>query len=105
MKLEYKASNIRKTERENGKNFFAVISSLGETSSVDDLMFVWEAGGGSDDAFDAEFSKGIQNILLIIMEGINEAGFLGHKIDMTELKKAMEASMGTSQSSGEAKKA
>ena len=105
MKLNYKASNIRKAERESKKNFFAVISSLGETSSVDDLMFVWEAGGGSDDEFDVEFGNGIQNILLIIMEGINEAGFLGHKIDMTEIKKAMEASTGTLQSSGEAKKA
>jgi hypothetical protein len=91
MKLNYKASNIARAERETGKKFFAVMSSLGDDMSIDDLLFLFTAGGGNEDDFDEVFAKGIQEVMVTIMDGINDAGFLGEKIDTAEIRKAMNA--------------
>ncbi len=101
MQLNYKASNIARVEREskitdpkNPKKFFTALNGLGGEMSVDDLLFLFVAGGGTEDQFDQLFAeKGVQEIILVIMEGINDAGFLGKKIDVAEIRKAMEAAV------------
>ncbi len=91
MTLDYRASNIATAERLTGKRFFKVFSSLnGDNFSVDDLLFIWQCGGGDDASFDDAFKQGIPAVMETIMEGINDAGFLGTKVDTKELRKAME---------------
>lgn len=107
MKLNYKASNIAKAESETGKNFFNIIANLGNNASVSDLMFLFNAGGGTLDEFDATFASGVESVMIAIMEGINDAGFLGEKIDIEAMKKEMEkvkANFKTSPATGEANK-
>ncbi|MDL2235454.1 hypothetical protein LJC07_04770 [Christensenellaceae bacterium OttesenSCG-928-L17] len=90
MKLNYKASNIARAEREEGKKFFEVFGGLNKgVPSVDDLLFIFHAGGGSDDEFDAIFENGLEGVMTTIIEGLNDAGFLGKKVDMREVRKAM----------------
>lgn len=90
MKLHYKASNIAKAEAKAGKKFFETFTNIGNgIPAVADLMFLFSAGGGSDDEFDALFEQGIDSVLLAIMEGVNDAGFLGQKLNMTEIKQSM----------------
>jgi hypothetical protein len=106
--LNYKASNIAKAERASKKNFFAVMQSLSKAPSIDDLLFLVNAGGGTEADFDELFKGGIKNVLMAIFEGINEAGFLGQKIDLTEIQNLMDAEIGkateASQNTGEAAK-
>lgn len=105
--LNYKASNIAKAERASGKNFFAAIQSLSKAPSMDDLLFLVNAGGGTEDDFDELFKAGIENVMMAIFAGINEAGFLGQKIDLEEMRSAMKAEMDkakVSQNTGEAAK-
>lgn len=106
--LNYKASNIAKAERASRKNFFSAIQSLSKSPSMDELLFLVNAGGGTENDFDELFKEGIEKVLMTIFEGINEAGFLGQKIDLEEMRKVMEAEMnkakGVSQNTGEAAK-
>ncbi len=94
MKLDYKASNIAKTERTYGINFNKVLTTL-DDPSMSDLLFLFEAGGGNESDFDAAFAKGYDNALAIILEGIISAGFLGKeitqeaKLALADLKKEM----------------
>ena len=88
--LNYKASNIAKAERAHNKNFFEVMTQMTKTPSVSDLMFIVEAGGGTEEDFDAMFAKGFENLLLEVMEGINEAGFLGVKLDTKGLREKVQ---------------
>ena len=110
MELNYKASNIAKAERAEGKKFFTVFSNIGnEDVSVDDLMFIFKAGGGTEEAFDELFSKGIPEVFAAIFEGVNRAGFLPNKIDTEVVKKDMKEAMSrdakVSQNSGKTTKA
>ena len=92
MKLNYKASNIARAERETGLSFFDTISSLSNgVPSINSLMFLCAAGGATEDEFDAIFEKGLSEVMIVIIGGINDAGFLGAKIDTTELCQTMEA--------------
>lgn len=95
MTLNYKASNIAKAEREENNNFFNAFTTLGSNGavSVSDLLFIWHCGGGDDASFDETFDKGIPALMETIMEGINEAGFLGAKMDTKEMRKLMEEAM------------
>lgn len=106
--LNYKASNIAKAERASGKNFFAAIQALSKAPSMDDLLFLVNAGGGTEDDFDELFKDGIENVLMAVFAGINEAGFLGQKIDLEELRSTMKAEIdkaaAASQNTGEAAK-
>lgn len=105
--LNYKASNIAKAERESKKNFFASIQALSKAPSMDDLLFLVNAGGGTEADFDELFKEGVENVLMAIFAGINEAGFLGQKIDLEEMRSAMKAEMDkakASQNTGEAAK-
>lgn len=91
--LNYKASNIAKAERETGKNFFEAISSLSKQPSMDNLFFLVSAGGGTEEDFDKLFKDGVEKVMMTIFEGINEAGFLGQKIDLKEMQAAMSSEL------------
>ncbi len=95
--LNYKASNIAKAERASGKNFFSAIQSLSKSPSMDELLFLVNAGGGAENDFDELFKEGIENVLITIFEGINDAGFLGQKIDLEEVRAAMKAEVAKAQ--------
>ena len=110
MELIYKASNIAKAERAEGKKFFKVFANIGnEDVSVDDLLFVFKAGGGTEEEFDELFAKGIPEVFSAIFDGVNRAGFLPNKIDTKAVKKEMEEAMTenakVSQNSGKTTKA
>lgn len=110
MELNYKASNIAKVERAEGKKFFATFANIGnDDMSVDDLLFVFKAGGGTEEAFDGLFAKGIPAVFEAIFDGVNRAGFLPNKIDTKAVKKDMEQAMSentkVSQNSGKTTKA
>ena len=90
LKLNFKASNIAKAEDLTHKNFFKAISEISEIPSISDLMFVFKAGGASEEEFDEVLKDGIENAMVIITEGLNDSGFLGKKIDTTELKRAID---------------
>ena len=103
MKLNYKASNIAKAELNEDRKFFDVFNNMSTGSiGVNDLLFLYHAGGASDDDFDADFKKGIPEVMQNIMEGINEAGFLG-EIDTEAVKEQFKTA--TSETSGKSNKA
>lgn len=95
MKLEYKASNIARAEREENNNFFNAFTTLGAGGNVSiaNLQFIWHCGGGDDASFDETFNKGVPELMATIMEGINDAGFLGVKTDIKQMRKVMEEAM------------
>ena len=109
--LNYKASNIAKAEDAYKKNFLECIGRLGGNGmpGFADMRFLVLAGGGSDDDFDALFASGIENLLGAVLEGINNAGFLGSEtLDTEALKTQLHEMMDqvsktakTSQTSGE----
>lgn len=103
MILTYKASAIARTEREHGKNFFKTIENLGGETSMDDLLFLCQAGGATEEEFDEAVSNGAEGLLLAVMEGVNEAGFLGKKVPKAQLKKAFEE--GLTQATAQAQEA
>ena len=110
MELNFKASNIARAERAEGKKFFTVFTNLSDDNiSVDDLLFIFKAGGGTEEAFDELFAKGIPAVFTAIFEGVNNAGFLPNKIDTKAVEKdmteAMEKEMEASQNSGKTTKA
>ena len=110
MELNYKASNIAKAERAEGKKFFTVFSSIGnEDISVDDLLFIFKAGGGTEEAFDELFAKGVPEVFTAIFDGVNRAGVLPNKIDTKAVKQDMVEAMSgdtkVSQNSGKTTKA
>ena len=99
-KLNYKGSNIAKAEQEYGVKFFNVIETLsgkkGENNiGMVDLLFLFRAGGGTEEQFDKRVVDDAEGIMLDIMEGLSESGFLGKKMKfdrtkaMTEIKKAL----------------
>lgn len=89
IKLNFKASNIAKAEDKKNKNFFKAISGMSDIPSMSDILFLFLAGGATEDEFDEIIAGGIENAMTIITEGLNESGFLGKKIDTTDLKKAI----------------
>lgn len=89
-KLNFKASNIAKAEDKMNKNFFKAIGGMSDTPSLNDLMFIFLAGGASEEEFDEVLKEGFEKAMVIITDGLNDSGFLGQKIDTTELKKAIE---------------
>lgn len=103
-KLLYKASFIARAERETGKKFFEVLGKMDGDLSFDDLMFLFKAGGASEEDFDQIVASGLENAIIEIMDGLNDSGFLGsQKIDTAELRSAMKNSQ-TSSDSGETSK-
>lgn len=89
--LKYKASTIAKFEEETGRGFLELISHLdgGVTPKMSELLMLFKAGGASEKDFDEVAAEGVQELVLTIMSGINDAGFLG-EIDIEGMRKAME---------------
>lgn len=110
MELNFKASNIAKAERAEGKKFFEVFTNIGaQNISIDDLLFIFKCGGGSEEQFDELFAKGIPATFEAIFDGVNRAGFLPNKIDTKAVKEEMTSAMAqdtkVSQNSGKTTKA
>lgn len=108
VQLNYKASNIAKAEKEQGMSFFDAFSSLQDKPSISSLLFLFVAGGGTTEEFDELFKSGIDKVMLEVMSGIADAGFLGKTVDSktlrAEMEKAMKEAMPTSEISGQTKK-
>ena len=103
MKLNFKALNIAKAERQDERKFFDVFNGMSTGSmGISDLLFLYHAGGASDDDFDKDFKQGIGTMMTNILEGINEAGFLG-EIDTKAMEKQLKQD--SSKTSGESNKA
>lgn len=101
--LDYKAKNIAAAEKAYKENFLKAISSIGDVPSISTLLFLYEAGGATEEDFEKDIKDGIDKVTLAILSGVNEAGFLGKKIDMSELEKEMESAK-TSLNTGETAK-
>lgn len=105
VQLNYKASNIAKAEKEMGESFFDAISTLNSTPSVSALLFLFTAGGGTQDEFDELFKQGVDKAMVEVMSGIADAGFLGKAVTSktirAEMAKAMDEAMTALENSGE----
>lgn len=104
--LNYTASKIAFAERELKMNFFDELPKLAVKPSMSGLLFLFRAGGGTNEQFDELFKQGADALMVIIMDGLENGGFLP-KEAVEEVKKAMEdirTTQKTSQSSGEATK-
>lgn len=109
VQLNYKASNIAKAEKEMGESFFDAISTLNSTPSVSALLFLFTAGGGTQDEFDELFKQGVDKAMVEVMSGIADAGFLGKTVNSkmvkARMKKAMDEAMTALENSGETENA
>jgi hypothetical protein len=109
VQLNYKASNIAKAEKEQGMSFFDAFSSLQDKPSISSLLFLFIAGGGTTEEFDEVAKTGIPEIMMAIMEGVSDAGFLGTTVDSktlkAEMEKAMKEAMAALENSGETENA
>lgn len=109
VQLNYKASNIAKAEKEQGMSFFDAFSSLQDKPSISSLLFLFIAGGGTTEEFDKIFESGIDKVMLEVMSGIADAGFLGKavnsKIIKARMKKSMDEAMAALENSGETENA
>lgn len=105
VQLNYKASNIAKAEKEMGESFFGALSTLNSTPSVSVLLFLFIAGGGTQDEFDELFKQGVDKAMVEVMSGIADAGFLGKAVNSkmvkARMKKAMDEAMTALENSGE----
>lgn len=101
--LTYTASRIALVERELKMNFFDELPLLAKKPSMSGLLFLFKAGGGTNEQFDELFKQGADALMVIIMDGLENGGFLP-KEAVDEVKKAMaeiKESQETSQTSGE----
>lgn len=103
MNLNYKASNIAKAERKHGVNFFNLMGNIGNNLSMSSLQFLYDAGGATEEEFDAAFSKGVDSMLKDILEGLKNAGFLKQE-DLDKVLSEMEKAQKASQNIGETAK-
>jgi hypothetical protein len=102
MNLVFKASNIRKVERESGIGFFELLGGI-ENLNIDKLTLLLRAGGfsGDDEELDAYFDGGFEKVIADISQGLADCGFLPQeaRIQMKEVAKKL-----VKDSSGEAGK-
>ena len=97
MKLNYKASSIARAEQEYGLKLFSVMESLSDKQGsvrnvgVIDMLFLWVAGGGTPEEFDEIAETDVEKLMLIIMDGLNQSGFLGMKgkLDLDKAKEEL----------------
>ena len=90
--LKFKASSIARAEEVYKMDFFAALDKIG--SSMRAMLFLFCAGGGDQESFDKFMEeKGIQELVLLILDGINEAGFLGKKLDLGKIRATIDKEM------------
>ncbi len=91
--LKYTANSIMAAERQYRGSFMAAVSGLTNQGlpALCDLQLLYVAGGGDAEEFAALVNKDVTaalpEITLAVMEGLNESGFLGKKIDMALVRK------------------
>ncbi len=89
-KLNYKGTNIAKAEQKYGVKFFNVVENLGKKGEANvgmlDMLFLYCAGGGTEEDFDKFIVSDTEKIMLDIMEGLAESGFLGEKRNFDRAK-------------------
>ena len=104
--LVYTATKIAVAERELKMNFFDELSVLAKKPSMSGLLFLFKAGGGTEEQFDTLFKNGADAIMVAIMDGLEAGGFLP-KEAVAEVKKLLAEAKDVqkaTQSSGEATK-
>lgn len=90
--LDFKASNIRKAEEYSGKDFFSVFAKVsGGRIAINDLAFLYLCGGLSTGDFDEDFdqTKDMRKVTYHIFESLDEAGFLGEKMNLEAMREAL----------------
>lgn len=86
--LDYNAINISKVEKSEGVSFFGALGQMVEnnnSASFSDLVFLLRAGGASDEQINATIKSGIPKTMELILKGIDEAGFLGEKLEVEKI--------------------
>ena len=78
LELNYKASNILKAERSQGRKFFGALQNMqGGDLGVEDIVFLTAAGGASEDVtLDALDTIGMAGVMEEVAEALGTAGFL-----------------------------
>lgn len=98
--LKYTASRIAHAEMQFNKNFFTALGDI----SMSSLLFLFIAGGGTEEEFDEYFKKGVGPLMELVLDGVEAGGFFDKKA-LEEAKKAIaELKAKASQTSGEADK-
>ena len=99
--LKFKASNIARAEDTYKMDFFPALDKVG--SSMRAMLFLFCAGGGDEKSFDKYMEeKGIKELVLLILDGVNEAGFLGEKLDLNKIRAAIDKATAEATKSQEA---
>lgn len=101
--LNYKASHIARAERELDANFFTTLEGLSDTPSFTAILMLLRAGGLSEqEADDLLDEKSLEDAMKLVVEGIQQAGFLAK---MTAQANQAKSTPETSQTSGAKTKA
>ena len=89
--LNYKARNIRDAEKDYGLSFFKAIEKIGSSDiDITSLMFLYACGGAADEDFEKDFEKSMQDVVVNIFKHIDEAGFLGVKLETDKMAQEIE---------------
>lgn len=97
--LKFTASKIAKAEKNNNANFFDVLGGLASRPSMTALLFLFNAGGGTDEQFDKVFENdGLEGVMGAILEGLGDGGFLP-KDAVKEAKEALVKASETTEAS------
>ena len=78
LELNYKASNILKAERSQGRKFFGALQGMqGGDLGVEDIVFLTAAGGATEDkTLEALDNTGMAGVMEEVAEALGTAGFL-----------------------------
>lgn len=90
--LKFKASSIARAEERYKMDFFPALDKTG--TSMKATLFLFYAGGGTEEEFDKVMEeKGLTEVVMLILDGVNNAGFLGEKLDIGKLRETMTKAM------------
>ena len=78
LELNYKASNILKAERSQGRKFFGALQGMQDGNlGVEDICFITLAGGSDEDkTLEALDKDGMAGVMQEVAEALGTAGFL-----------------------------
>lgn len=78
LELNYKASNILKAERSQGRKFFGALQGMQDGDlGIEDICFITAAGGATEEAtLDALDARGMVGVMEEVAEALGTAGFL-----------------------------
>lgn len=99
--LKFKASSVARAEEVYKMDFFAALDKVG--SSMRAMLFLFCAGGGDQEPFDKFMEeKGIKELVMLILDGVNEAGFLEKKLDLDKIRATIDKATAEAAKSQEA---